>query len=189
MAGDVEAGLPGARVRRHTVVLKAAEQMPLSVLVLGELVRAAGFPPGVVKVAFTGSTGDGGPHHGHGGPERSRTSRSSRAASWPLLVLGDADMEQAVRWAHFGIMSNHNARKTHLHLPELAQLAGHISTTQDGMRSLSRVSSVLVPIGLVGGKTTLSLPVQWLVNFSIVQYSDLLGRDGSKDTPARPHSY
>lgn len=61
----------------NTVVLKAAEQTPLSILVLARLIKDAGFPPGVVnfvngygweagsalvqhplvdKVAFTGST-------------------------------------------------------------------------------------------------------------------------------------
>ena len=34
----------------NTVVLKAAEQTPLSILVLGSLVREAGFPPGVVNL-------------------------------------------------------------------------------------------------------------------------------------------
>lgn len=61
----------------NAVVLKAAEQTPLSILVLGQLIKEAGFPPGVVnlingfgkeagvalvehpqvdKIAFTGST-------------------------------------------------------------------------------------------------------------------------------------
>jgi aldehyde dehydrogenase (NAD+) len=61
----------------NTVVLKSAEQTPLSVLYLGKLIKQAGFPPGVVnilsgygktagaaiaahegidKIAFTGST-------------------------------------------------------------------------------------------------------------------------------------
>jgi aldehyde dehydrogenase (NAD+) len=64
----------------NTVVLKAAEQTPLSILYLGTLVKEAGFPPGVInfingegrkagaalaqhlgvdKVAFTGSTATG----------------------------------------------------------------------------------------------------------------------------------
>jgi aldehyde dehydrogenase (NAD+) len=64
----------------NTVVLKAAEQTPLSVLYLGTLIKEAGFPPGVInilngegrkagaalaqhldvdKVAFTGSTATG----------------------------------------------------------------------------------------------------------------------------------
>lgn len=34
----------------NTVVLKAAEQTPLSVLYLGGLIREAGFPPGVVNI-------------------------------------------------------------------------------------------------------------------------------------------
>ena len=33
----------------NTVVLKAAEQTPLSILILGRLIRDAGFPPGVVN--------------------------------------------------------------------------------------------------------------------------------------------
>ncbi len=33
----------------NTVVLKAAEQTPLSILLLGTLIKEAGFPPGVVN--------------------------------------------------------------------------------------------------------------------------------------------
>src|SRR6266480_6725261 len=64
----------------NTVVLKAAEQTPLSILYLANLIKEAGFPPGVVnilnghgriagaaiaqhlnidKVGFTGSTATG----------------------------------------------------------------------------------------------------------------------------------
>lgn len=64
----------------NTVVLKSAEQCPLSVLYLARLIKEAGFPPGVVnivsglgnkagtalsshpgvdKIAFTGSTQTG----------------------------------------------------------------------------------------------------------------------------------
>ncbi|KAL4786871.1 aldehyde dehydrogenase domain-containing protein [Aspergillus varians] len=110
----------------NTVVLKAAEQTPLSILVLGTLVKEAGFPPGVInflngygreagaalaghplvdKVAFTGST---------------RTAREimklaagtlknitlETGGKSPLLVFPDADLDQAVKWSHFGIMSN-----------------------------------------------------------------------------------
>ena len=34
----------------NTVVLKSAEQTPLSVLYLGKLIKEAGFPPGVVNI-------------------------------------------------------------------------------------------------------------------------------------------
>ncbi|GAQ12108.1 putative aldehyde dehydrogenase-like protein C922.07c [Aspergillus lentulus] len=110
----------------NTVVLKPAEQTPLSVLVLAELIKEAGFPPGVVnivngygreagaalvshslvdKIAFTGST------------QTAREIMKMAAGTLkditletggksPLLVFPDADMEQAVKWSHFGIMSN-----------------------------------------------------------------------------------
>ena len=34
----------------NTVVIKAAEQTPLSILLLGQLIKEAGFPPGVVNI-------------------------------------------------------------------------------------------------------------------------------------------
>ncbi|EHA26138.1 hypothetical protein ASPNIDRAFT_171426 [Aspergillus niger ATCC 1015] len=91
----------------NTVVIKAAEQTPLSVLLLATLIKEAGFPPGVVnvingygreagqalaehplvdKLAFTGSTVTGGKS--------------------PLIVFSDADLDQAIKWSHAGIMSN-----------------------------------------------------------------------------------
>lgn len=110
----------------NTLVLKAAEQTPLSILVLGELIREAGFPPGVVnfvngygasagaalvqhpgvdKVAFTGSTATGSRIMGMAAKTLKNISIESGGKS-PLLVFADADMEQAVKWSHFGIMSN-----------------------------------------------------------------------------------
>ncbi|OAA80636.1 Aldehyde/histidinol dehydrogenase [Akanthomyces lecanii RCEF 1005] len=110
----------------NTVVLKAAEQTPLSILVLGELIREAGFPPGVVnfvnghgatagaalvqhplvdKVAFTGSTATAARIMGMAAKTLKNVTLESGGKS-PLLVFSDADMEQAVRWSHFGIMSN-----------------------------------------------------------------------------------
>jgi len=110
----------------NTVVIKAAEQTPLSILVLAELIREVGFPPGVVnvingygkeagpamvehplvdKVAFTGST-----------PTATQIMKMASATlknitletggKSPLLVFSDADLEQAVNWSHMGIMSN-----------------------------------------------------------------------------------
>jgi aldehyde dehydrogenase (NAD+) len=110
----------------NTVVLKPAEQTPLSTLVLAELIKEAGFPPGVVnivngygreagaalashplvdKIAFTGST------------QTAREIMKMAAGTLkditletggksPLLVFPDADIGQAVKWSHFGIMSN-----------------------------------------------------------------------------------
>ncbi|KAF5024070.1 hypothetical protein F66182_3866 [Fusarium sp. NRRL 66182] len=110
----------------NTVVIKAAEQTPLSLLVLGELVKEAGFPPGVVnivnglgkdtgaalvqhplvdKIAFTGSTATAASIMGVAAKTLKNITLETGGKS-PLLVFDDAELEQAVKWSHFGIMSN-----------------------------------------------------------------------------------
>lgn len=110
----------------NTVVIKAAEQTPLSILILGELIKEAGFPPGVVniinglgrvagaalvqhplvdKVAFTGSTATASQIMTMAAKTLKNITLESGGRS-PLLVFGDCDMDQAVKWSHFGIMSN-----------------------------------------------------------------------------------
>ncbi|KAI1492459.1 aldehyde dehydrogenase domain-containing protein [Biscogniauxia mediterranea] len=110
----------------NTVVLKAAEQTPLSILVLGTLVRRAGFPAGVVnlvngvgatagaalaahplvdKVAFTGSTATGAAIMGLAARTLKNVTLETGGKS-PLLVFADADLDQAARWSHLGVMSN-----------------------------------------------------------------------------------
>jgi aldehyde dehydrogenase (NAD(P)+) len=110
----------------NSVVLKLAEQTPLSMLYFARLIREAGFPAGVVnvvngrgavagsalakhvgvdKIAFAGSTATG--------KEVMRMAAGNMKAitletggKSPLIVFEDADLEQAVRWAHEGIMGN-----------------------------------------------------------------------------------
>lgn len=110
----------------NTVVLKAAEQTPLSILVFGQLIKEAGFPPGVVnfingygaeagptlvqhplvdKVAFTGSTATARNIMKMASATLKNITLETGGKS-PLLVFNDADMEQAVKWSHLGIMSN-----------------------------------------------------------------------------------
>ncbi|KAF2845726.1 aldehyde dehydrogenase [Plenodomus tracheiphilus IPT5] len=110
----------------NTVVLKAAEQTPLSILLLAGFIKKAGFPPGVVniinglgkeagaalvqhplvdKVAFTGSTGTASQIMKMASVGLKNITLETGGKS-PLIVFEDADMEQAVRWSHFGIMSN-----------------------------------------------------------------------------------
>lgn len=110
----------------NTVVLKPAEQTPLSVLVFAKLIAQAGFPPGVVnivngygreagaaltshplvdKVAFTGSTATAREIMKLAAGSLKNITLETGGKS-PLLVFPDADMEQAVKWSHFGIMSN-----------------------------------------------------------------------------------
>ncbi|RMZ74029.1 aldehyde dehydrogenase aldh [Pyrenophora seminiperda CCB06] len=110
----------------NTVVLKAAEQTPLSILVLAKLIKEAGFPAGVVnilnglgkeagaalvqhplvdKVAFTGSTATATQIMKMAAVGLKNITLETGGKS-PLIVFEDCDMEQAVRWSHIGIMSN-----------------------------------------------------------------------------------
>jgi aldehyde dehydrogenase (NAD(P)+) len=110
----------------NTVVLKPAEQTPLSILHLATLIVKAGFPPGVVnvtngfgkvagqalashmgvdKVAFTGSTATG-KHIMKTASVNMKNITLETGGKSPLLVFADADVEQAAKWAHIGVMSN-----------------------------------------------------------------------------------
>ncbi|KAI1109032.1 aldehyde dehydrogenase [Nemania sp. NC0429] len=110
----------------NTVVLKPAEQTPLSILLFATLIVKAGFPPGVVniingygriagqalashlgvdKVAFTGSTATG-KHIMKTASVNMKNITLETGGKSPLLVFADADLEQAAKWAHIGIMSN-----------------------------------------------------------------------------------
>ncbi|KAI6818379.1 retinal dehydrogenase 2 [Hortaea werneckii] len=110
----------------NTIVLKAAEQTPLSILVFANLVKEAGFPPGVLnilnghgrvagaaiaqhmgidKIAFTGSTATGKEIMKSAAVNMKNITLETGGKS-PLLVFDDADLDQAVKWSHIGIMSN-----------------------------------------------------------------------------------
>lgn len=110
----------------NTVVMKAAEQTPLSILYLANLIKEAGFPPGVVniingvgrvagaaiathldvdKIAFTGSTATGKEIMKMAAINMKNITLETGGKS-PLVVFDDADLDQAVKWAHVGIMYN-----------------------------------------------------------------------------------
>src|SRR5271169_612062 len=110
-----------------TVVMKPAEQTPLTALRVGELILEAGFPEGVVnllpgygptagaalarhmdvdKVAFTGST-----EVGHLIMKAAAESNLKRVTlelggKSPNIVFADADMDQAIEGAHFALFFN-----------------------------------------------------------------------------------
>ena len=110
-----------------TVVLKPAEQTPLSALKLGELIIEAGFPEGVVnivpgygetagaalaahndvdKIAFTGSTEVGKliVHAATGNLKRVSLELGGKS---PNVVFKDADMDVAISGAASSIFFNH----------------------------------------------------------------------------------
>ncbi|KAG4442857.1 hypothetical protein IFR05_001653 [Cadophora sp. M221] len=110
----------------NTVVIKAAEQTPLSLLFLASLIKEAGFPPGVVncingygrmagsalvqhpgvdKIAFTGSTSTGREIMRMAAGTLKNITLETGGKS-PLVIFPDADLNQAIRWGHMGIMVN-----------------------------------------------------------------------------------
>ena len=110
-----------------TVVLKPAEQTPLTALRVGELIQEAGFPEGVVnilpgygptagaalarhmdvdKVAFTGST-----EVGHLIMKAAAETNLKRVTlelggKSPNIVFADANMDDAIEGAHFALFFN-----------------------------------------------------------------------------------
>lgn len=110
----------------NCIVLKPAEQTPLSVLYFANMIKEAGFPPGVInivnglgrkagaalaghmdvdKIAFTGSTPTGREIVKLAAGNLKEISIESGGKS-PIIVFEDAEMEQAVKWSHYGIMAN-----------------------------------------------------------------------------------
>ncbi|SEH11973.1 aldehyde dehydrogenase family protein [Thermoleophilum album] len=108
-----------------TVVLKPAEQTPLSALRLGELCLEAGVPPGVVnvltgagdtgaalvehplvaKIAFTGSTAVGREIGAKAGRALKRVTLELGGKS-PNVILPDADLERAIKGSFQAIYYN-----------------------------------------------------------------------------------
>jgi phenylacetaldehyde dehydrogenase len=110
-----------------TVVLKPAEQTPLSALLLGELILEAGFPDGVVnivpgfgetagaalaahdlvdKIAFTGST-EVGKLIVHAATGNLKKVSLELGGKSPNVVFKDADLDVAIGGAASAIFFNH----------------------------------------------------------------------------------
>jgi acyl-CoA reductase-like NAD-dependent aldehyde dehydrogenase len=108
-----------------TVVLKPAEQTPLSALRVGELALEVGFPPGVInvltgdgstgaalvdhpdidKIAFTGSTAVGREIGSKAGRALKRVTLELGGKS-PNIILPDADLDAAVKGSFQAIYFN-----------------------------------------------------------------------------------
>jgi acyl-CoA reductase-like NAD-dependent aldehyde dehydrogenase len=108
-----------------TVVLKPAEQTPLSALRIGELALEVGFPPGVLnvltgdgetgaalvdhpdvdKIAFTGSTAVGREIGAKAGRALKRVTLELGGKS-PNIILPDADIDAAIKGSYQAIYFN-----------------------------------------------------------------------------------
>ncbi|KZF19479.1 aldehyde dehydrogenase [Xylona heveae TC161] len=112
----------------NTVVIKSAEQTPLSALMAAKLVRDAGFPAGVInvlsgfgktagaaiashmdidKVAFTGSTAIGRTVMKAAANSNLKLCTLELGGKSPNIVFNDADIDNAISWVNFGIYFNH----------------------------------------------------------------------------------
>jgi aldehyde dehydrogenase (NAD+) len=118
----------------NVVVLKTAEQTPLSALVAAKLIVEAGFPPGVIniisgfgktagaaisshmgvdKVAFTGSTITGRSIMKAAADSNLKKVTLELGGKSPTIVFNDADLDAAIDWANFGIYFNHGISPNH----------------------------------------------------------------------------
>lgn len=112
----------------NTVVIKTAEQTPLSALFAAKLIKEAGFPPGVInvitgfgktagaaiashmdidKVAFTGSTLVGRSIMKAAAASNLKKVTLELGGKSPNIVFDDADIDNAISWVNFGIYFNH----------------------------------------------------------------------------------
>lgn len=111
----------------NTVIMKPAEQTPLSALYVAQLTKEAGFPPGVVnlvpgygptaggaivshndidKVAFTGSTEVGKIIQENAAKSNLKRVSLELGGKSPNIVLKDADLDYAVEMSHFALFFN-----------------------------------------------------------------------------------
>ncbi|ORX94438.1 aldehyde dehydrogenase [Basidiobolus meristosporus CBS 931.73] len=112
----------------NTVVIKLAEQTPLTGLYIARLIKEAGFPPGVVnvingfgkvagvalashpdvhKIAFTGSTVTGRAIMKAAADSNIKKVSLELGGKSPNIIFADADIDKAVQWSSSGIYFNH----------------------------------------------------------------------------------
>uniref|UniRef100_A0A7M4F957 aldehyde dehydrogenase (NAD(+)) n=1 Tax=Crocodylus porosus TaxID=8502 RepID=A0A7M4F957_CROPO len=111
----------------NVIVMKVAEQTPLSALYVASLIKEAGFPAGVVnivpgygpsagaaisshmqvdKVAFTGSTEVGHLIQKAAAESNLKKVTLELGGKSPNIILSDADMDWAVEQSHFALFFN-----------------------------------------------------------------------------------
>jgi aldehyde dehydrogenase (NAD+) len=111
----------------NTIVMKPAEQTPLTALRVGELIVEAGFPEGVVnlvpgfgpsagaaialhmdidKIAFTGSTEVGRLILEAAARSNLKRVTLELGGKSPNIIFADTDLDEAVEGAHLGLFSN-----------------------------------------------------------------------------------
>jgi aldehyde dehydrogenase (NAD+) len=112
----VAAKLGAAVISGNAIIIKSSEKSPLGVLMLGNLVKEAGFPPGVIqllsgagktgqmlaehmdidKIAFTGSPGAGRAIQAASAKSNLKRVTLELGGKSPSLIFEDADIEKAL---------------------------------------------------------------------------------------------
>ncbi|XP_076249520.1 aldehyde dehydrogenase [Calliopsis andreniformis] len=110
----------------NVIILKPAEQTPLTALYVAQLTKEAGFPNGVInvvpgygtagaalvshknvdKIAFTGSTEVGKLIKEGAATSNLKRTTLELGGKSPNIIFKDADMDHAVETAHFGLFFN-----------------------------------------------------------------------------------
>lgn len=110
----------------NCIIMKPAEQTPLTALYTAQLAKEAGFPPGVInvlpgygdagaalvhhpgidKVAFTGSTEVGKLIQQGAGASNLKRVTLELGGKSPNIILDDVNLPEAVEVAHFGLFFN-----------------------------------------------------------------------------------
>jgi aldehyde dehydrogenase (NAD+) len=111
----------------NVVVLKPAEQTPLTALYIASLIKEAGFPPGVVniipgygpiagkaivdhpdvdKLAFTGSTKIGQIIAENAAKCNLKRLSLELGGKSPFIIFGDSNIDEAVEYANFALFYN-----------------------------------------------------------------------------------
>ncbi|VUC36379.1 unnamed protein product, partial [Clonostachys rosea] len=153
----------------NTVVLKPAEQTPLSALYFGKLIVEAGLPAGVVnivpglgpetgsaiashtdidKVAFTGSTATGRSIMRDAATNLKNITLECGGKS-PSIVFADAHIPSAAQWCHFGIMDNKGEVCT-----STSRIYVHESIYEEFLKEFVRITKEYAKLGSPFEKAT-----------------------------------
>ncbi|MEW9309811.1 aldehyde dehydrogenase [Labrys neptuniae] len=152
-----------ALVAGNCVVLKPAEQSPLSALRLGELARQAGLPDGVLNVvpgfgekagkplalhqdvdmiSFTGSTEVGKLMLRYAGESNMKRVALECGGKSPHVVLADADLDAAASGIAWGIYYN-QGETCHAG----SRVIAHASIKDELVRKIGKVAAQQIPLG------------------------------------------
>lgn len=180
----------------NVVILKSSEITPLSILYLATLFKKAGFPPGTVnilsgfgatcgkalaghhgvdKVAFTGSTATGKVIQQLASSNLKAVTLECGGKS-PLIVRADADLDQAVKWAAVGIMSNQGQICT-----STSRIYIHESVYEKFLTLFSaHVKEVYTQGGMFNDEAIVGPQVSQMQHDKILSYIDIGKKEGAR---------